>query len=217
MVSVNFFVLALLLGIKHSYDTDHILAVSNLLTRAKSLSHATKMSISWAMGHMITATAITAFLYVFRDSVLSFVLGKFELLVGIMLVFLGVVSLAQVSLVHFGRHRHGAKKHEHEHAHVAGPDHSHRHMFGIGIVHGLASNDELLVLLTSALGQTALAGMLAGLVVFTLGVVIGMVGFSILLTYPIIKIRKEALSNAVNLVAGVLSIAYGLALLLGVA
>ena len=37
MPAVSFAVLALLLGFKHSYDTDHIVAVANLVRKSKSL------------------------------------------------------------------------------------------------------------------------------------------------------------------------------------
>ncbi len=86
-------------------------------------------------------------------------------------------------------------------------------MFGIGIMHGLASNDELLLLLTVSLGVSSVAEMVVGVGIFSLGVVLGMILFSILFTYPLIKISQEKLNHAVNIVAGSVSIFYGISML----
>lgn len=52
---VAIMILALALGFKHSYDADHLIAVSSILRRAKSIRSSWKSSIFWAIGHMITA------------------------------------------------------------------------------------------------------------------------------------------------------------------
>src|SRR5437870_8246664 len=58
-----FIVLALALGFKHSYDADHLVAVSNLITRSGSIRKTSLISVSWAAGHMVTAAIITVLLY----------------------------------------------------------------------------------------------------------------------------------------------------------
>lgn len=214
----EFLILALFLGIKHSFDADHIIGVSNLLAKSKSLIDTIKMSISWAVGHMLTATLITILLFLFKDSVLSLILDKFEILVAIMLIVLGIISLYQARFFHSHEHEHEDinKKHSHFHFHLkntAHENHSHKHMFGIGIVHGLASNDELLLLLTASLGLTSLIDMIFGVAIFSIGVIIGMVAFGIFLTYPIIKVRSETLLKIVNGAVGSASIIYGLAMI----
>lgn len=211
----EFLALALFLGIKHSFDADHLIAVSSLLQKAKSLRHSVQMAISWAIGHMATAVLVTIVLFVFRDSILSFILDKMEMLIAIMLVVLGLASLYQARIFHSHRHVHETKKHVHSHIHLQRNDHTHRHMFGIGIVHGLASNDELLLLLTVSLGLTSLGGMLVGVGVFSLGVVLGMIAFSLFLTYPILKISSEKLNQIVNASIGSISILYGIFLFVG--
>lgn len=212
---IDYAVLALLLGIKHSFDADHLLAVSNLLARVRSLKQAALMGLSWAAGHMVTATALTAILFVYKNTFLTGFLDKLEVLVALMLIVLGAISLAQAGGLHAHAHKHGREKHTH--SHIADEDkHLHKHMLGIGVVHGLASNDELLVLITGSLALTSLADVIAGVALFSFGVVIGMVAYSLALAYAIVKTRKEQFANAINLLAGVLSIAYGIALLVGV-
>ncbi len=159
---VFFVVLALALGFKHSYDADHLVAVSNLLTRSKSLRKTTLMSVSWAAGHMITATIITVLLYELRATVLQGILANLEIAVAVMLVVIGVVGLlVEFGVLHRHAHRHESEEHVHVHTHLH-EDPEHRTMFGIGIVHGLASNDELLILFVASLSVTSSSGSSAG-------------------------------------------------------
>ncbi len=214
----EFALLALALGIKHSFDADHLVAVSNLLSGAKSLAKAARMSVSWAAGHMLTAAVITALLFTFKQEFLSLILGKMELAVALMLIFIGIISIWKSRAFHAHTHSHDGISHIHWHLHLAkdNESHTHKHMFGIGIVHGLASNDELLLLLTASLGLSTLADMVFGVAIFSFGVVLGMVAFSILFTYPLLKMPRQRLVSAVNLTVGCISVAYGAMMLFGV-
>lgn len=209
--------LALFLGIKHSFDADHLIAVSNLLSAPKSIAKAARMSLSWAAGHMLTAALITALLFTFKDTLLLLILGKMEVAAALMLIILGALSIYKSRIFHAHAHKHDGIPHVHWHLHAAEgrEDHAHRHMFGIGIIHGLASNDELLLLLTASLGLSTLAEMIFGVAIFSLGVVIGMVAFSLLFTWPLLKAQSARLSQAINLTVGCISVIYGAMMLFG--
>src|SRR2546429_3617882 len=88
-----FIVLALALGFKHSYDADHLVAVSNLITRSGSIRKTSLISVSWAAGHMVTAAIITVLLYAFRQTILSDVLAHLDLLVAVMLPLIWAIGL----------------------------------------------------------------------------------------------------------------------------
>ncbi len=212
---VLFVALALALGFKHSYDADHLVAVSNLLTRSKSLRRTAWMSVSWAAGHMITATIVTVLLYTFRTTLLTGVLDNLELAVAVMLVVIGVFSLlVEFGLIHRHEHRHEAEEHVHTHL-SSHDDPHHRAMFGIGVVHGLASNDELILLFVASLSVTSLAGLLGGVGVFSVGVVAGMIVFGIGVSYPMARWDSARVRRAVSIGAAVLSIAYAGLLFVG--
>ena len=205
--------LALLLGVKHSYDADHLVAVSNILVKSKTLNDSVRISVSWAGGHMITATAITVGLYLFRDSFFPQFSAISGFLVGPMLVVLGMLSL--VSVFHRHGHPHDDEAHSHFHSHGTDSSHSHLHkrMFGIGVIHGLASNDELLILMTALLGLSTVSSVIAGVAIFSVGVVLGMVVFGLIFSYTMSRVTSVALNKIINLVTGGVSIAYGLFLL----
>lgn len=202
--------LAFLLGFKHSYDPDHIIAVSNLLTRTGSIRNVMKMCLSWAAGHMLTASVITILLYEFKEAFLSAFLSHFEPAVAIMLVLLGVLSFKGIGLPHTHKHHHDGQFHTHLHLHLkSSQDHYHKHMFGIGIVQGLASNDELLLLLTISLSLTTLFGILLGTAIFSIGVVLGMVAYGIILNHTLGSFNRKSISKVVNAAMGLSSIGYG--------
>ncbi len=220
MDSLFFIALALALGFKHSYDADHLVAVSNLLTRSHSLRKTALMSTSWAAGHMLTATLIMILLYEFRQTILRDFLGNFDLVVAVMLVVIGVLGLLiEFDLLHRHPHEHEladqhVESHSHTHVHL-GRVNEHRTMFGIGIVHGLASNDELLILFVASFGVTTLVGLLGGVGVFSVGVVAGMILFGVGVSYPMLRWGRARVRRVVNVGAAILSIAYAIYLFLG--
>lgn len=212
MITLTFLILAFVLGFKHSYDSDHLIAVSNTLRKATSIKSSWISGIFWAMGHMLTATIIAIALFIFKESFLKDILPHFEKIAGIMLIALGILSLKDFFNLHSHKHSHGSMFHSHPHIHVKkhrDKKHFHTHMFGIGIVHGLASNDELLTLFAASLAAASLGGLIFALGFFSFGVAIGMVLFAIAFSYPLIKLNSESIFKFVSFGTGALGIFYG--------
>lgn len=199
--------LSLALGIKHSFDVDHLVAVSGYLSRSNSLKHSLKLGIHWAVGHMLTATIITIFLYTIKETFAKQYLANFEYLVGIMLIILGTYSLLDLLQDDKIVKSHG-KRHSHKECDVK---HHHKHVFGIGVIHGLASNDELLLLFAVSLGITSLAGILTCVAIFSTGVIIGMCLFALTFTIPVL--RYMAIRKLLLFVSGVSGLWCGLSIL----
>ncbi len=86
-------------------------------------------------------------------------------------------------------------------------------MFGIGIIQGLASNDELLILITAVLGLSTISSVIAGVAIFSAGVVLGMLAFGLILNLSVKRLPRATLSNMINVIIGGISIAYGVILL----
>jgi len=227
---VAYLVLALALGFKHSYDADHLVAVSNLLTRSKSLRKTTTMSVTWAGGHMLTASVITVTLFLLGRAFLLGFQKSFDLAVAAMLIGIGILGLAlefgllprivpilqRVGLLHEHPHAHGVEEHRHPHWHLR-QYREHGTMLGIGVVHGLASNDEILALLLAsfAMAELTIEGLLVGVAMFSLGVVAGMIAFGVGMSYPILRWGDAKVRRVINVVAAALSIGYGILLVAG--
>ncbi len=192
--------------------------MGNIIARSPRLRQTTLLSSIWAVGHMATATAITMALFTFKGLFLRSLLANLDWMVALMLLTIGALGIlweARVIQRHTHPHIHGNKVHTHPHLHM-GNWHDHGRMLGIGFIHGVASNDELLILLTAILGVTTLAGMLLGVLVFSVGVLVGMVVFGLGLTYPILRWGQYRVKRVVNLAIATASIVYGCLLLLGI-
>ena len=159
---------------------------------------------------MLTASIITLILFYFRSFLIQNFLGYFEYAVAAMLVILGIFSLTNFKLSHSHKHNHSNIKHKHPHSHTlfSKEGHYHKQMFGIGIIHGLASNDELLTLVLVTLTLTTLPGVLLGVFIFSLGVIIGMVVYSMTINY-FVRWGSERFGKLISTTTGLSSIAYG--------
>ena len=223
ILTLSLFSLALILGIKHSFDADHLVAVSSILTKAPSIKRTSALSVTWAIGHMITATILTIILFTFKDTLFKEFFSNFDILVPLMLIFIAVATLAyEFDLIHRHKHVHRdpethiEKEHTHVHTHILGSNRKdHGAMIGIGFIHGIASNDELLVLFTLTFGLNDLTTILIGVFIFSIGVVAGMIGYGISVNYPVQKWGTKKVTRTVNVTIATLSLFYAGWLLVG--
>ncbi|MDH5403062.1 MAG: hypothetical protein OEY49_11270, partial [Candidatus Heimdallarchaeota archaeon] len=79
--TLGLLIFALLLGIKHSMDVDHVIAISSVFTRERKFTDTAKLSFTWAIGHMMTAGIITFILFSIKETILDTILANFEILV----------------------------------------------------------------------------------------------------------------------------------------
>jgi ABC-type nickel/cobalt efflux system permease component RcnA len=187
------FVVALLLGLRHATDPDHLTAVSTLfLADARNgPRRATLLGLSWGLGHAATLFAFGVPVVLFRRYLPDPAQRAAEAAIGVVIVALAVRLLIRWrrGYFHVHPHSHGSVQHAHPHAHehaheVAGHSipHAHPHSeglgrsplmaFGIGMVHGVGGSAGVGVLLIGAVsGQ--MQGVLA-LMVFAAATAVSM-------------------------------------------
>ncbi len=243
-MTIGLLFLAFLLGVKHSVDADHLVAVSSILTRSTKIARTIKLSTSWALGHMITAGIITYLLYLSKDYFFNRYLGHFESVVALMLIGIGSITILwEFNVLRFGKHSHGhihddiekpSNENVHDdhihiqdlentsdeivdlnHGHILGTKNDIQAIAGIGVIHGLASNDELLILLTLTLGLGDFLIIFIGLTIFSLGVVVGMISWGSLLNAPVLKMKKDKIAKSISITVAILAIIYGFYSLFG--
>tara|TARA_B100000029_G_scaffold230656_1_gene228107 strand:- start:29515 stop:30213 length:699 start_codon:yes stop_codon:yes gene_type:complete len=215
----SFAVLAFLMGIKHAFDTDHVIVVSNFLSRSKRLNESLNISLSWGVGHMLTAGIITVIIFYNMNSFpVIMLLENFEIIIATIMIIMGIVSMTiGIPIQHKHEHNHNGIKHEHTHTHRIGGFmnkdlKSHHASFGVGILHGLASNDELFIVLVLGLGIGSITVLLGALFLFSTGVVLGMIVFSVL----VLRVSDSISNNfkwMLNYTFAISAIIYGLYLL----
>jgi high-affinity nickel permease len=215
--------LGFVLGMRHALDADHVVAVSTIVTKSRSLLRASILGTIWGLGHTATLLLVGLAVLLFKLAIPAKLALSMEFAVGMVLVLLGLSVTKEFILdkVHLHRHSHGREEiHVHIHSHKDTPDHSHGHSmkaehksFLVGMVHGLAGSAALMLLVLTTV--TSLYVGVLYILVFGLGSILGMAAISALITLPfkLSADRFEAFNYRLRLTAGFLSIALGAAIM----
>jgi high-affinity nickel permease len=133
ILAIGFF-----LGMRHATDPDHVIAVSTIVSRERSVTKAAFIGILWGLGHTLTILAVGAAIILFALAIPTRVGLTMEFCVGLMLISLGVLNLSgamkwmsekfspahpPVTGEHAHIHEHDAKLHFHWHSHAAEREH----------------------------------------------------------------------------------------------
>jgi high-affinity nickel permease len=158
---------AVLLGLRHATDPDHLVAVSTLVAteRERRVRRAGLLGLAWGLGHA-TSLLVLGLPFVLVAALLPApVESGAEVLIG------GVIMLLA--------HRHGRTLHRHLHAHEHEHGHEHAHRvrsplasYGIGIVHGVGGSAGVALLLLAGIADRTEA--VAALVLFALATAVSM-------------------------------------------
>jgi cytochrome c biogenesis protein CcdA len=196
MISFPFFI-TLYAGFTHAFETDHLLAVSNMVTRRNSIRLSLKDGIYWGLGHTTTILLVGLLALVFRMGLQENYFRYFEAVVGLMLVTLGLYRL----------YLYMANKKNEVHAHPH--HHPHKLAYSVGLVHGLAGSGALVLMVMAQVKEPA-SGMLY-LLLFGAGSVAGMLLAASLFSFPFSKkiMQLKILQATLVLLSALLCIGYG--------
>src|SRR5206468_8815074 len=129
-----------LLGMRHATDPDHVIAVSTIVSRERSIGKSALVGVLWGVGHTITILFVGAAIILFGLAIPARAGLTMEFCVGLMLILLGLLNLTgtakwmsekfspahpRVTGEHAHLHEHGAKMHFHWHSHAPDSDHHH--------------------------------------------------------------------------------------------
>lgn len=211
-----------MLGLEHALDADHVVAVSTIVAEGGGIRRGAGVGALWGAGHTAALLAAGLPLLLFRVALPASLGLSLEAGVGVMLIALGLHTLAgwRRRQPHAHVHVHDGVPHVHFHTHAEGSHHRHGHgrpagglrPFLVGSVHGLAGSGAVTLLVAGAAPSVA-AGVLY-VVCFGLGTVVGMTLTSTLIGLPFaLGLRSfRRAQAALRLVAGVLSVALGAAI-----
>jgi len=88
IIALGFF-----LGMRHATDPDHVIAVTTIVSRQRSIRHAALIGILWGLGHTITIFLVGSAIILFGVVIPPKLGLTMELSVGLMLILLGVLNL----------------------------------------------------------------------------------------------------------------------------
>src|SRR6266436_632580 len=198
IIAIGFF-----LGMRHATDPDHVIAVSTIVSRQRSMKHAALIGVLWGLGHTITILIVGAAIILFGLAIPPRVGLAMELSVGLMLILLGILNLSGVirwitekwtpalNPLHSHAHIHGDYIHNHPHGHT--PE-----------IHGHPADATPVSWMDRTFGSIGLYNVLRPLAV---GLVHGLAGSAAVVLLVLSTIRQPAAAVAYLLVFGVGTIA----------
>ena len=215
---------ALLLGLRHATDPDHLAAVSTLIAAAPEdgRRRAWRLGLAWGLGHALTLALLGLPIVLFGARLPALVQRLAEVVVGLVIVFLAIRLLLRWQRGHFHAHahRHGEVEHRHLHPHgteASTHDHSHQperrlgrsplQAFAIGLVHGVGGSAGVGVLLLATIPVQREA--VAALLVLALGTALAMALASSAFGYAITRgpVMRRMLAFAPAM--GAITLAFG--------
>ena len=184
------FITSLMLGMRHATDPDHIVAVTTIVSRERSVVKAAGIGAVWGIGHTVTLLgvggAIIAFKIVFNAR-----LGlSLELAVAVMLIVLGLLNLFDVR------------------ANTRGISAS--RPFFVGIVHGLAGSAGAALLIVPLIDDPRWAALY--LLTFGFGTIVGMAVITVAIAAPSLLAAAHipSLQRSLRVASGAVSLVFGI-------
>ena len=197
---------AIVLGLRHATDPDHLAAVSTLIagTRERATGAAARLGLSWGLGHASTLFAFGLPIVLFQRYLPHAAEQGAEVAVGV------VIALLAVSLL--VRWRRGQLQ-LHGHVHPPRRARTPFQAFAIGLVHGMGGSAGVGVLLLAAIHDRGLA--IGALALFAACTALSMAVLSSGLGFTLGRARVRSLFPSVAPFLGLLSLAFGVWYALG--
>ncbi|MGK3961161.1 high-affinity nickel-transport family protein [Sorangium sp. So ce118] len=224
--------LGFFLGMRHATDADHVVAVTTIVSRERTLRAAAPIGAIWGLGHTATILVVGGAIILFGVVVPPRLGLTMELSVALMLILLGGLNLSVFmrdarAVARREVHVHAGNTTPHAHAQHAGPQAADAPLarldrrlaqFGayrlvrpllVGVVHGLAGSAAVALLVLGTIRDPLWA--LGYLVVFGVGTIAGMLLITTALAMPFAYAarRFDRLHRGLGVVSGVLSLAFG--------
>ena len=223
---------AVLVGLRHATDPDHLTAVSTLVLSEErdGARKAGILGFAWGLGHATTIFGFGLPIVLFRRYLPEAVHRTAEAVIGLLIIALALRLLVRWRRGYFHvhshahAHAHGEVRHAHPRVHEHAPaghrasGHTHRHAeglgrtplaaYGIGLIHGIGGSAMVGLLVVSA-AATPTMGVLA-LLLFAGGTAVSMALVSAAFGYALARGPLSRLVRPLMPAVGLASLAFGI-------
>ena len=228
---VTVVLLGLFLGMRHSTDPDHVVAVSTIVSRQGSIRSSAMIGLLWGLGHTLTIFFVGSAIIIFGVVIPPRLGLSMEFCVALMLVLLGTLNLTGVlkwlterftpaaisgrsnqSLANQSLARKGSDHVEGFFDRTIGRLGLYQTMrpLVVGLVHGLAGSAAVALLVLSTIKSPLWST--AYLLVFGLGTMAGMMIMTTAISAPLVFTGRKffSVSRHLTTASGLVSVAFGL-------
>jgi high-affinity nickel-transport protein len=236
---VTVILLGLFLGMRHSTDPDHVLAVSTIVSRQGSIRSSATIGLLWGLGHTLTIFLVGSGIIIFGVVIPPRLGLSMEFCVALMLIMLGVLNLTGV--MHWITERLTPMKTVSPTSQPAGsvyrfsedPAKTTQRASGrielffdrtigklglyqtirpfvVGLVHGLAGSAAVALLVLSTIKSPLWST--AYLLVFGFGTMVGMMLMTAAISIPLVYTGKKffKINRHLTAISGLASMAFGI-------
>ena len=218
---------AVLLGLRHATDPDHLTAVSTLVLSEDrgGARKAGVLGFAWGLGHATTIFGFGLPIVLFRAHLPEMIQRGAEAVIGLLIAGLAIRLLVRWrrGYFHAHSHAHGGVRHAHPHVHEQAParheaaGHSHPHAeglgrtplaaYGIGLVHGVGGSAMVGLLVVGAAASPALG--VVALLLFAAGTAVSMALVSAAFGYALARGPLSRLVGPLMPAVGLASLIFG--------
>lgn len=219
--------LGLILGMRHSTDADHVVAISTIVSKQRSIRNAAFIGSVWGMGHTITIFIVGSLIILFGVEIPPRIGLSMEFSVAVMLILLGVLNLTGVVQKVTARFTPASMARVNPAENAASPgakiaaEGLYQNPVGrfglfqcvrplvIGLVHGLAGSAAVALLVLSTIHNPVWATVY--LLIFGAGTMIGMMCMTAIIALPLAYAgdRFSILSRYLGVASGMVSLCFG--------
>lgn len=200
--------LTITIGIRHSFEPDHVAAVLAVSSQENSISATAKQGALWGIGHTITLFFFSMVLMGLKIELNESIFVLFESIIGLVLIWMGIVVINKSKLLFNNRKDESAK------ISIAPENYKTKlsiKSLSIGLLHGAAGSGVIIALLTTTIDSTYLK--FAYIALFSIGLIISMSLLSILMTMPLHRRIKFIPIKYFKIITGTLAILIGVKML----
>jgi hypothetical protein len=184
------FITSLMLGMRHATDSDHVVAVTAIASRERSVMKAAWLGALWGFGHTLTLLLAGGAIILFKVTFTPRLGLSMEFAVAVMLVVLGLLNLFEV--------------------HPRAASLNNARPLLVGVVYGLAGSAAAVLLIVPLIPDPRWA--VVYLLVFGFGTVVGMTLITLSIATPslLLAARMAGMQRSLRLASGAVSVVFGL-------
>jgi len=189
---------ASVIGFQHAFEADHLVAVSNIVSKRNSTYLAIKDGIYWGLGHTSTILLIGIMILVGKFTLSGNVFAYLEAFVGLMLLFLGFFRLSAIF------------KYQNHHLHLVDENDNHHLAYSVGAIHGLAGSGAMILLVMTEIKEVFQS--IIYLLIFGIGSIAGMLIAAGIFSLPFSKnfTQVKVLRWTLSILSSLLCIGLGI-------